>query len=403
MIEPSNDFSSPTQQQDVALNTNSNDQWTNTQNNDNNDMIINDTTNYNNNQVIIDNNNIQNVSVDTNNINENTSNYNNTPFNNNNDVEAVNNPDDNDNDDSNANNTTQNDIEEAPIDDNQQYDNNQINGFHEEVPATNNKEPQIEDVAEQQEPEQYEQQQQQQQEQEEEEVATKENRSDSNTATPSKSVTPSNESGGAALTAASSWAAKFKVKTSSPKRRALGVVDHVSDNIYGKNQRGKYASTKSADGIRNSIADSIDKKRIIWVSYNGHQKPFIPRAIRPQSWDNRGKQKESSFFAIQHKSKSQNQQRFYLKNVLEVRDKQWRISNTELAQLKIKYPQYNNYNNNNYSERNNQNQNDNNYNNRRYNNQNGSNYGRGGAGNGGNKNFQNKRPRQYQSNNGNNQ
>ncbi len=48
------------------------------------------------------------------------------------------------------------------------------------------------------------------------------------------------------------------VHKSEPKRRALGVVDHVSDNIYGiKVRAGKYAATKSADGIRNSIDAAI--------------------------------------------------------------------------------------------------------------------------------------------------
>eukprot|EP01083_Nonionella_stella_P211987 765956_1 len=117
------------------------------------------------------------------------------------------------------------------------------------------------------------------------------------------------------------------------KRRALGV---------GYQRVGGYAATKSLDGIRNSVDSTIKKKDIIWVSYNGHQKPFIPRAIRPQAWDMQ--RKESSFFAIQHRSKSQKQQRFYLKNVLEVRDKQWRISNVELDQLKNRNASpYNNY------------------------------------------------------------
>eukprot|EP01084_Bolivina_argentea_P295535 508826_1 len=169
--------------------------------------------------------------------------------------------------------------------------------------------------------------------------------------------------------AAGSWAnlAKFKTKTSSsPKRRALGVV-------YQRG--GGYAATKSLDGIRNSIDAAIKKKDIIWVSYNGHQKPFIPRAIRPMKWDMKQNSKESSFFAIQHKSKSQTKQRFYLKNVLEVRDKQWRISNVELDQLKKRNASsYSNYK---------QNPNDSNYTRRGY----------GGP----NKNFQNKRPRPYNS------
>eukprot|EP01083_Nonionella_stella_P081761 225417_1 len=150
------------------------------------------------------------------------------------------------------------------------------------------------------------------------------------------------------------------------KRRALGV---------GYQRGGGYAATKSLDGIRNSVDSAIKKKDIIWVSYNGHQKPFIPRAIRPMKWDMKQNSKESSFFAIQHKSKSQTKQRFYLKNVLEVRDKQWRISNVELDQLKKRNASsYSNYK---------QNPNDSNYTRRGY----------GGP----NKNFQNKRPRPYNS------
>merc|ERR1712154_451435 len=82
------------------------------------------------------------------------------------------------------------------------------------------------------------------------------------------------------------------------------------------------------------------------VSYNGHQKPFIPRAIRPISWDNRSN--KNMFFAIQHKSKSQNQQRFFLKYVVEVRDKQWRISNNELTELKKRNNEEQYDDNNNY-------------------------------------------------------
>ena len=41
---------------------------------------------------------------------------------------------------------------------------------------------------------------------------------------------------------------------------------------------------KSPDAIRKAIADAINKQCIIWISYNGHQKPFIQRAIKPMSW-----------------------------------------------------------------------------------------------------------------------
>merc|ERR1719242_2763874 len=48
-------------------------------------------------------------------------------------------------------------------------------------------------------------------------------------------------------------------------------------------------------------------------------------------------QTKARFFAVQHRSKSQNQQRFFLKHVIQVREAQWRISNTELESLRKRY------------------------------------------------------------------
>ena len=211
---------------------------------------------------------------------------------------------------------------------------------------------------------------------------------DNDSAVMDKSLSPSDiqqpQHGQSALSKNSSWASKFKT-TSSPKRNKLGVIDRVSDNIYKSTGKGKSATT-TRDGIRNSIADAITKNKegkkaqIIWVSYAGHQKPFIPRGIKPISWDQRSSKggRDASFLAIQHKAKSQNHQKFYLKNVLEVRRTQWRIPANELAQLQRKHPTANNYNQNNYYNNNNynNNQNDNNYARQNYRNNYGNNQSR---------------------------
>merc|ERR1719403_118381 len=95
-------------------------------------------------------------------------------------------------------------------------------------------------------------------------------------------------------------------------------------------------SVKSKEGIRLSIDAAIrdsSPKTLVWISYNGHQKPFIPRAIRPIKWA----REKDSFLAIQHKSRSNTEQRFFLQHVIEVRNKQWRIPSSQLSQLKQKY------------------------------------------------------------------
>mmetsp|Transcript_28279 Transcript_28279/g.46479 ORF Transcript_28279/g.46479 Transcript_28279/m.46479 type:complete len:586 (-) Transcript_28279:70-1827(-) len=137
-----------------------------------------------------------------------------------------------------------------------------------------------------------------------------------------------------ALSTRSSWAAKFATTQSSPKRALVAV--NMSEAAY-RGQKGKFAAAKSTEAIRARINDAISKKRLIWVCYNGHQKPFLPRGIQPIQWDTRNKQNGVSFFAIQHRSIKQNQQRFYLKNVLEVRDQQWKLSNAQLDALKKRY------------------------------------------------------------------
>ena len=92
------------------------------------------------------------------------------------------------------------------------------------------------------------------------------------------------------------------------------------------------------------------------------------------NWDQRNKNKDS-FFAIQYKSKSQNQQRFYVKNVLEVRDKNWKLRSNELENLKRRYGISTNYQYQNNSP---------NVNNQNSTHQNGGNK----------KNYQNRKPRQ---------
>merc|ERR1712157_74885 len=131
------------------------------------------------------------------------------------------------------------------------------------------------------------------------------------------------------------WAAFLKggkPMNASPKRRTLGVRDRISDNLGSKGKGQGSVQSKSGPVIRRIIDDAIKKKSIIWISYNGHQKPFIPRAVKAVGWDKQSN--KTTFFAVQHRSKSQNQQRFFLKHVVEVRDKQWRISNVELEALR---------------------------------------------------------------------
>merc|ERR1712157_181659 len=132
-----------------------------------------------------------------------------------------------------------------------------------------------------------------------------------------------------------SWAklmGRNQVSTISPKRRALPVVDYVSSAFDVKAKGGKGFQSKSPKQIAAIISQAIQAKSIVWISYNGHQKPFIPRAVKAVGWDKQSN--KTTFFAVQHRSKSQNQQRFFLKHVVEVRDKQWRISNVELEALR---------------------------------------------------------------------
>jgi len=134
-----------------------------------------------------------------------------------------------------------------------------------------------------------------------------------------------------------SWAAFLKGGkpiNASPKRRAMRVIDQVSDKLGAKGKGQGRVQAKSKEVIRRMIDGAIKNKDIIWISYNGHQKPFIPRAVKAIQWDKKSRRDNETFFAVQHRSKSQNQQRFFLKYVVEVRDKQWRISNSDLEKLK---------------------------------------------------------------------
>jgi len=136
-----------------------------------------------------------------------------------------------------------------------------------------------------------------------------------------------------------SWAAKMMgtAGKSSPPRNSLLKITASNRNVLGG--KGQILKTKSKAGINVSIQAAIQQKRTIWVSYNGHMKPFIPRCILPKKWDNRGRNdpKEAAFLAVQFKSKSGNQQRFFLRNVLEVRGQTWRIPDAELRRLRKQY------------------------------------------------------------------
>ena len=76
----------------------------------------------------------------------------------------------------------------------------------------------------------------------------------------------------------------------SPSRRQLKTRDRISENIYGKGAKGKMATAKTPDGIYAAVNGAIVGKRTLWVSYNGHQKPFFPRCIEPKKWDARSMQ-----------------------------------------------------------------------------------------------------------------
>merc|ERR1719410_2342104 len=140
--------------------------------------------------------------------------------------------------------------------------------------------------------------------------------------------------------APNSWAAFLrtgKTQTVSPKRRSLRTVDHVSDKFAtkGGGKGGKGIQSKNPDAMKRIITEAMKNKSVIWLSYNGHQKPFIPRAVKAIKWENNNN--KTTFYAVQHRSKSQNQQRFFLKYVMQVRDAQWRIGDRELEQLKKRH------------------------------------------------------------------
>jgi len=399
--QPMDDYTSNQQQQDVSP-INNQSQWGNN----------NDTTNYNtnpNDQVLQKNDDypINNITNDNDNNQQQEINYNNTQFTNTQtdnvvpQIEETQPIDNNNNTNNNNNGDNTNDvINNVTNDDEPQQYNEQINGGHYEQDVTQQPQEEIiqneqqqqqddTDIKQQAQP-QYEEppvvqsqvvdnnnniNDESQTQSQQSQLSQKENIENNVTSGPTSennlnieaSSTPTDQSqqqeqqqqyqqqqvsSQSALSSKSSWASKFKTKTSSPKRRSLKTIDHVSENIYKGGGKGKFSSTKTVDGIRNSIntaikqnKDSVYKANVIWVSYNGHQKPFIPRGIRPISWNTTTKKGDLSFYAIQHKSKSQNQQKFYLKNVLEVRANPWRIPNQELERLKNKYQSTNNFNN----------------------------------------------------------
>merc|ERR1712157_608468 len=147
---------------------------------------------------------------------------------------------------------------------------------------------------EEEENEQQQQQQQQQQplqvdtQQEEDEmskdVSTKSVSVRSESA-PSQNVDTGNAQGGGMrkTPTSNSWAklmGRNQVSTISPKRRALPVVDYVSSAFDVKAKGGKGFQSKSPKQIAAIISQAIQAKSIVWISYNGHQKPFIPRAVK---------------------------------------------------------------------------------------------------------------------------
>jgi len=139
-----------------------------------------------------------------------------------------------------------------------------------------------------------------------------------------------------------SWAAltQHAVRGPSPKRQPQLIArDRLNANVLPR--KGQAKSSKDKNYIKAWVSAAMRERRTIWISYNGHQKPFIPRCIEPKKWDQRGNtqnSREASFFAVQYKSKSRNQQRFFLRNVLEVRSQTWRIPEAELRKLRKMYP-----------------------------------------------------------------
>merc|ERR550525_903564 len=99
-----------------------------------------------------------------------------------------------------------------------------------------------------------------------------------------------------------SWAALTgnALAKPSPSRRQLRTLDRVS----GARGKGKQGAAKTQLAMRDMIGQAIRNKGTLWVSYNGHQKPFLPRCIEPKKWDNRqqgnnrqpGPNQKQSFF-----------------------------------------------------------------------------------------------------------
>lgn len=90
-----------------------------------------------------------------------------------------------------------------------------------------------------------------------------------------------------------------------------------------------FEPTRDLSKIKQIIGDAINDKRRIWISYNGHLKPRIPRGILPLRWDDAtlsaNKPREMIFYAVPYKSQSGIAQKFYLRHVEEVRDGPWSI------------------------------------------------------------------------------
>merc|ERR1719445_3001308 len=137
----------------------------------------------------------------------------------------------------------------------------------------------------------------------------------------------------AAAPPANTWSAKLTAKSSwggkSPNRTTrIQARDNVATKRVAK---GPLAIKQT---INQAILAAKNPNTLIYISYNGHQKPFIPRAIHPTKWA----REKDSFLAIQHKSRSNTEQRFFLDKVLEVRNKSWRIPQHQLSILKQRYP-----------------------------------------------------------------
>ncbi|ETO23440.1 hypothetical protein RFI_13741 [Reticulomyxa filosa] len=60
---------------------------------------------------------------------------------------------------------------------------------------------------------------------------------------------------------------------------------------------------------------------MIWISYDGGMQPFAPRGVTPIKWENPGS--ETAFLGIPFNSKTNQERKFYLRDVKEVREKTW--------------------------------------------------------------------------------